>query len=168
MTYLFDATQVTPSTGEYEPIPNGRYLLQVVEGEMKSKPEEGKQGASIKFQVADGEHQGHTFFQYYNLQNPNAQATKIGQGEFSALCHATGVLQPRDLGEFVGRPFYGDVKVNAPRKGTDGKEYGASNAVTKYFKADGSDMKGVVGTIAPTAASAQPKKAVPAWVGKAS
>ena len=165
MDINFDATVIPPSTGEYEPIPNDRYLLQVVDGEMKNKPEEGKQGASIKFQVADGEHQGSTFFVYYNLQHPNATAQRIGQGEFSALCHATGVLQPRNLIAFAAIPLYADVKVTAPRRGADGKEYGPGNTITKYYKADGSTVGGnTVGAPATVPTQAQPKKAAPAWV----
>lgn len=166
MEINFDATTVAPSTGEYETIPNGRYLLQAVDGEMKNVPEEGRSGAKIKFQVAEGEHQGATFFQFYNITHSNPTAARIGQGEFSALCHATGVLKPTNLAQFAAIPFYGDVKVEAPSKGKDGKEYGASNKIVKYYRADGSDLKGVVGTIAPTSPSAptQPKSTAPSWV----
>lgn len=157
---LLDATQVAPYTGEYEPIPNNEYLLQVVEGEVRKNAEEGKLGVLLKFQVAAGEYEGKTFTQYYNLQNPNATAQKIGQGEFSALCHAVRVLQPRDPSEFVARPFLGKVVVTPPSKGKDGKDYGAGNEIKKYRAADGSAP--VVGTIAP--APAAPKKAAPSWV----
>lgn len=164
----FDATQVAPATGDYEVIPNNRYLLQVVDGEKKETAEGQGVGVSLRIQVAEGEYQGKSFNQFYNIQHPTPIAQKIGQAEFSALCHATGVLQPRTLAEFNARPFYGDVVVTPPRKGKDGKEYGEGNSIKKYYKADGSDMKGVVGTIAPAAAQPQqPKKAPPSWVGAA-
>ena len=159
---FFDATQVAPSTGEYEPIPNGRYLVQVVEGETKETSEGRGTGVSIKFQVADGEHQGHTFFQFFNIAHPNETAQRIGQGEFSALCHAVNVLQPKSVEDFKARPFYADVKMEGPRKGKDGKEYGPSNKIAKYYRADGSDLKG--SAPAPSTAAAPAKKSAPSWV----
>lgn len=154
MSILFDATTIAPSTGDYEPIPVGRYLLQVTEGEMKETGGGTGSGASVKLQVCEGEYQGRVFSQFFNLSNPNPTATKIGQAEFSALCHATGVLQPRDLSEFQNRPFYADVKVQAGRTGKDGKEYGPSNTIAKYYRADGSDMKGAAASSAPKPATA--------------
>lgn len=163
---LFDATTVPPSTGDYEPVPNNRYLLQVVWGEMKPKPDEGKLGASVQFKVMEGEQEGRTFFVYYNLQHPNQDTQKRGQRDFSALCHASGVLQPRTIAEFENRPFYGDVVVTKPNG-----EYGPGNNIRKYYKPDGSDMKGVVGTIPPTPSVGAPapvrKGAAPDWVAQA-
>jgi hypothetical protein len=163
MTMLdFDATTIAPNTGDFEPIPNGRYALQVIEGDVRNN--DGKTGVLLKVQIADGEYQGRTFSQYYNIKHPNETAQKIGQGEFSALCHAVAVLQPKAPSEFFGRVFLADVKVTKPSVGKDGKEYGAGNTVQKYYKADGASMGSVVGAIA-----APTKKAsVPAWAAKAS
>ena len=161
MTMLdFDATQVAPATGEYEPIPNGRYALQVTEGEVREA--DGKVGVLLKIQVADGEYHGKTITQYYNLKNPSETAQKIGQGEFSALCHAVAVLQPKAPSEFFGRIFLADVKVTKPSVGKDGKEYGAGNTIAKYYKADGAPMAASVGAAAPAK-----KTTTPAWAAKA-
>lgn len=168
----FDATQVAPSTGEYEPVPNGRYALQVIEGEMKVTAEGQGTGVSLKIQVADGEYQGRTFYQFYNIKHPNETAQKIGQGEFSALCHATAVLQPKAPSEFFNRIFLGDVKVTQPtsKKQADGttKNFGAGNSISKYYRADGTGMNGVVGAIAPSAAPTAKKTITPPWAAKAS
>lgn len=157
----FDATQVAPATGEFEPVPNGMYPLAVTASEKKVNG--NNVGWSLTMQVLDGDAKGRTFRIFLNLQHENPQAQDIAQKEFSALCHATGVLKPSNMSELHNQAFTGKVVVTAPRTGKDGKEYGPGNKITQYLTIKGEKIGGgVVGAIQP-AAKPSPKSSAPAW-----
>lgn len=159
----FDATQIAPSTGVPEPLPVGVYPVQVTA--IEKKPTNDGQGwrVAATYTVLEGPYQGRQIFEGFNLGNKNPQTVEIAQKDFSALCHVTGVLSPRNLDEFKNKPFQVKLRI-APAK--DG--YDASNKVSQYLKIDGTKLGGgVAGTIAPTPARPSASSA-PAWAKKAS
>lgn len=160
----FDATQVKPATGGYEPLPVGTYPVQITAAEKVANSAGTGWMVKAEMTVLDGDYQGRKHYERYNLSNPNPDAVRIAQEQFSALCHATGVLQPRDLSQLLNLPFLVKMKVNPPKNG-----YDASNAITQYLKIDGSKI-GAAAAGAASVQSAAPttkKSATPPWAGKA-
>ena len=105
----FDATQVEP-TNTFEPIPAGKYLAMIVESEMKPTKSGTGKYLQLAFEIIEGPHQGRVLWSRLNLQNPNPTTVQIAKAELSAICHATGVLQPRDSVELHNLPIEITVK----------------------------------------------------------
>lgn len=157
----FDATQVAPSTGTPEPLPIGTYLVEITKTE--KKPNDNGWGLAVEFTVADGDFKGRKIFEQYNLQHTNPDTVRIAQEQFSALCHVTDTLKPRDIGEFLGKVLQLKVRIDPPKNG-----YDARNRITQYLRIDGSKL---ATTGAPRAAQATPTKpaaATPVWAQRKS
>ncbi len=106
----FDATQVEPNAG-FDPIPAGKYLAAITESEMKPTKNGSGSYLQLTLTVLDGEHKGRVLWARLNLNNPNATAVKIARAELSAVCHAVGVMQPRDSVELHNIPLLITVKL---------------------------------------------------------
>jgi hypothetical protein len=100
----FDANQVEP-TGDFDPIPAGKYLAVITDSEMK--PNKAGTGSLLQltFQIVDGEYQNRLIWTRLNLDNPNAVAVQIARADLSAICRAVGVLSPRDSVELHNLPL---------------------------------------------------------------
>ena len=55
--------------------------------------------------MIDGPYKNRLLWSRLNLDNPNAQAVQIAQGELSAICRAVGVMQPKDSIELHNLPL---------------------------------------------------------------
>jgi hypothetical protein len=106
----FDATQVEPNAG-FDPIPAGKYLAAITESEMKPTKNGSGSYLQLTLTVLEGEHKGRVLWARLNLNNPNATAVKIARAELSAVCHAVGVMQPRDSVELHNIPLLITVKL---------------------------------------------------------
>ncbi len=106
----FDASQVEP-TASFEPIPAGKYLAAITESEMKPTKNGSGSYLQMTLTILDGEYKNRVLWARLNLNNPNATAVKIARSELSAICHAIGVLQPRDSVELHNIPLLITVKV---------------------------------------------------------
>ena len=105
----FDANQVDP-TGDFEPVPAGKYLAVITESEMK--PTKSGSGSYLQctFEILEGPHKGRLLWSRLNLDNPNATAVTIARAELSAICRAVGVLAPKDSVELHNLPLIIHVK----------------------------------------------------------
>jgi hypothetical protein len=106
----FDASQVEP-TASFDPIPAGKYMAAITESEMKPTKNGSGSYLQMTFTVLEGEYKNRVLWARLNLNNPNATAVKIARSELSAICHAVGVLQPRDSVELHNIPLLITVKV---------------------------------------------------------
>ena len=106
----FDANHVEP-TGNFEPIPAGKYQAAITESEMKPTKNGGGSYLQFTFTITDGEYKNRVLWARLNLNNPNATAVKIAMSELSAICHAVGVMQPRDSVELHNLPLVIVVKL---------------------------------------------------------
>ena len=106
----FDANQVDPTT-DFEPLPAGKYLAAITESEMKATKNGAGRYLQLAFAILDGEYTNRVVWARLNLDNPIATAVKIAQSELSAICHAVGVMQPRDSVELHNLPLIINVKV---------------------------------------------------------
>lgn len=106
----FDATQVDPNAS-FDPIPAGKYLAAITESEMKPTKNGSGSYLQLTFTILEGEFRSRVLWARLNLNNPNGTAVKIAKSELSAVCHAVGVMQPRDSVELHNIPLLITVKV---------------------------------------------------------
>lgn len=105
----FNANNVDPAT-DFEPIPAGKYLAIITDSEMKPTKSGSGHYLELTFQVIDGPYKNRMLWSRLNLDNPNAQAVQIAQGELSAICRAVGVMQPKDSVDLHNLPLLVTVK----------------------------------------------------------
>jgi len=105
----FDANTVEP-TGDYDPIPAGKYLAVITESEMKPTKSGSGSYLQLTFDIIDGPHKGRRLWARLNLDNPNPTAVAIAKAELSAICRAVGVFAPNDSIELHDIPLVITVK----------------------------------------------------------
>ena len=146
----FDANTVDPNVA-YEPIPAGWYKAVIAASE--EKPTKSQLGSylQLELQVIEGPQQGKKLTDRLNLNNPNQTASEIAYRTLSAICHAVGVMTPRQSSDLHDKPLMVKVAV----KPADG-QYSASNEVKGYE---------AVGKAATSGAQEQPaaKSSAPPW-----
>jgi len=122
----FNANNVKPSQS-FDPIPAGKYLATITTSEMLPTNNRNGQFLKLEFVVADGEYKGRKLWSRLNLNNPSAQAVEIAQRQLSAICHAVGVLEPRDSVDLHNLPLV--VKVKIGKNNNTGEP---TNEITGY------------------------------------
>lgn len=128
MTALqFNAGQVAPISMDKELVPTGWYVVYVAETEIA--PTKNNTGTKLKYvlQIMDGPYKGARIYDSFNIANPNPEATRIGQGQLSALCHAVGVLNVQDSQQLHNIPYKVKIRFDQPSGG-----YGASNTAVSH------------------------------------
>lgn len=145
----FDANQVDPNT-VMEPLPAGWYKAVITASE--EKPTKAQTGSYLQLtlEVIEGKEQGRKLTDRLNLNNPNATASEIAYRTLSAICHAIGVMTPRQSSDLHDKPLMVKVKVK-PGDAT----YGPSNEVAGY--------EAVASGGAPAAAASAPAASTPPW-----
>ncbi len=105
----FNANDVEPTIA-FEPIPAGKYLASITASEMK--PTRNGKGSylQLEFAVLDGEYKGRKVWDRLCINHPNDMTQRIARGTLSAICRATGVMQPRDSVELHNIPVLITVK----------------------------------------------------------
>jgi len=146
----FDASSVAPSA-PLDALPAGTYECCIVESGMF--PTKSGNGSFLKltFEVVSGEFAGRKLWARLNLDNPSKTAVEIARAELSAICHAVGVLAPRDSEELHNLPLLVTVKVRR-------LEDGDVNDIKGYAPAKGAAPAPAAGpgNAAPAAPSVAP------------
>ena len=132
----FNATEVEPTTS-FEPLPAGKYLAAITESEMKPTKSGSGSYLQLTFMILEGEYKNRILWARLNLNNPNATAVKIARSELSAICHAVGVMQPRDSVDLHNLPLVITVKL---KKRDDTGEL--TNEVKGYARKDAAGANG--------------------------
>jgi hypothetical protein len=149
----FDANQVEP-TGDFDPVPAGKYLAVITESEMKPTKSGSGNYLQLTFEIIDGPHKGRLLWARLNLDNPNATAVAIARAELSAICRAVGVLAPTDSTDLHDLPLVIHVKCKKrPDTGEIGNEvkgYSPKAALTESV-------------VKPAAPSTNGKATTPPW-----
>ena len=122
----FDANTVEPNVA-YEPLPAAWYKCVIVSSE--EKPTKAQTGSYLQLglEVIEGPMQGRKVTDRLNLNNPNATASEIAYRTLSAICHAVGIMTPKQSTDLHDKPMMVKVAVKA----ADGT-YSASNEVKAY------------------------------------
>ena len=112
----FDANQHEPMQSN-APLPQGKYLAQIVESELKTTKNGTGKYLELVLQVIDGEYKNRKLWVRLNIHNANAQAVEIAKAELSAICRAIGKYRIQDSAELHNVPMIIDVRLS-PRKDT--------------------------------------------------
>jgi len=132
----FNATEVEPTTS-FEPLPAGKYLAAITESEMKPTKSGSGSYLQLTFTILEGEYKNRVLWARLNLNNPNATAVKIARSELSAICHAVGVMQPRDSVDLHNLPLMITIKL---KKRDDTGEL--TNEIKGYARKDAAGANG--------------------------
>lgn len=157
-TFSFDATQVAPQES-LSPVPAGTYIGQIEETEIKETRSRTGEMIKYKFRILDGQYKNRVIFGNFNIRNQNPEAERIGQSQFSALCHAAGVLKVSDTAQLHGRPVKAKVKIRKD------EQYGDSNDISAFEPVG--DAAVPTTSALSSAPSAAPSAATPPWQKRA-
>lgn len=145
----FDASKVDPSQS-FTPIPAGRYVCAMTKSETKKNKAGTGEFLECTFTVRGGEYSGKTVIDRLNLAHPNATTVEIAKRTLSAICHAVGVMVPRDSIALHNIPLMLEISV------TDADEKGRV-----YNQVDGYSA---ISHEAPAATEPAKSEAKPAWL----
>ena len=114
----FDANQVAPSA-PMESLPEGKYEVMIVAS--KDVPTKAGTGSFIELEmdVISGPHTGRKAWDRLNINNPNQTAVDIAYKTLSAICHAVGVMTPRDTQDLHNKPMILTRKAKRDKKTGD-------------------------------------------------
>lgn len=134
-SYSFNAATAPRSEKSYTLIPNGWYLMQIVESEVIDKPAERKASVRVTYEVMQQGFAGRKVWGNFNVRNPSAQAEKIGNEQLAELCDAVGKPGFEKTEELHNKPFLGKIRV---AKNSDPSKYDDKNEVSGWKPRDGS------------------------------
>lgn len=157
----FNAEEVQPSTG-FECLPSGDYIAVINESEMKPTRSGTGEYLQLEFEIIEGEYSGRKLWTRLNLENQNQKAKEIARAELSAICHAIGVLHPRDSVELHNIPM--TIIVSCKKN----KETDELQNVIKGYKSKAAYVSCAAASASASSASASAAAAVatPPWARK--
>lgn len=158
----FRADQVAPQENNFDPIPAGVYIAQVVESDIKRLASGNGDALNLTLQVLDGPQRNRKVWARLNIRHTNAQAQGIAQAQLSSLCHAVGVINLTDSTQLHMKPLRIKVKVR-PAEG----QYSASNDVTAFEALPPGAAAGMPHPAVAAPMFAQPPAAAPAFAAPA-
>lgn len=106
----FDASTVEPNVG-FDPVPAGDYLICIQDSEFKETLNKDGEYLELKTEIIEGDHKGKFVFDRLNLKNKNEIAVKIAMSQLSAICHAVGILRPKDSVELHNKPILATISL---------------------------------------------------------
>jgi hypothetical protein len=86
-----------------QPIPEGEYLAEVVETDIRATKKGNGHYTLVKWEVAEGDHIGRWLFEYHNHDNPNEKAVEIAARNLKKICNAFGIDGFNDTDELMGK-----------------------------------------------------------------
>jgi hypothetical protein len=123
----FDASTVEPNVG-FDPVPAGDYICMMTESMFKDTKNKDGEFLQCTWEVVDGDYKKRLLFDRLNLKNKNETAVKIAMSTLSAICHAVGVLRPKQSEELHGKP----VLLTVALEERNDKPGAFSNVVKRY------------------------------------
>lgn len=133
---------------EFEPIPAGEYLAQIIDSEIAPTKSGSGQMLKLTFEITQGELEGRRVWDRLNIVNANADAQRIAQQQLKRLCDALGTGAIADSEELHFRPVIIHVAIRQDKSG----DYGPQNVIRKFSPA---------GALPERKVAPQPQKAAP-------
>jgi hypothetical protein len=118
---------------EFEPIPAGDYLAQIVDSEIAPTKSGSGQMLKLTYEILQGELEGRRVWDRLNIVNANADAQRIAQQQLKKLCDALGTGAISDSEELHFRPVIIHVAIRQDKSG----DYGPQNVIRKFSPAGG-------------------------------
>ena len=106
----FDASQVDPSQ-PIEAIPSDKYNVAITKSELKPTKNGNGSYLELEFTVLEGDYRGRKVWDRLCLNHPTQKTVEIARANLSAICHAVGVMKPRDSSELHHIPLTINVKL---------------------------------------------------------
>lgn len=122
----FQTASVAPSQSR-DPIPPGKYVVQIVASEWKPTKAGTGQYLSLELDILEGEHAGRKMWDLLNLDNPNPKAVEIAEETLRDICVAQGKLSCDDSEELHFIAMTATVKIKP-----GDANYGARNEIGGY------------------------------------
>ena len=109
----------------FEPMPEGTQAIsEIIESDYTGPNDKGTRQAMVRFEVIDGEFQGHKAYRYMTMVCPSSKVNKnkqniaelIGRNELREVCEACGYFSINQTEELHGIPVlvtYGRDEPNA-------------------------------------------------------
>lgn len=146
----FNASEVAPATGN-EPLPAGEYTMQIVNSDMRTTKSGTGEYLWLEFEVLGPTFKGRKFWDRLNLMNENTKTVEIAQRQLSAICHAVGVIAPKDSVELHNKPIRVKIKVTEGRDGSlqNGAVYLSSGGATSHAAPPAASMAPATGSPKP-------------------
>lgn len=111
----------------YELIPEGWYSASIDAAEVATTKAGNGQYIKLKLKIFGPTNAGRFVFANVNIQNPNADAQRIGLGQLRSIMAAIGLNQVQDSDQLIGGQLM--IKVGV-KEGSNG--YEAQNTVKGY------------------------------------
>lgn len=130
---------------EYQDLPNGDYELEVIEADVNPTAKGNGEYIKAKYSVLRPEKfKGQWIWDIINIDNPSAEAQRIGEERLAALCRAMGHDETvGDTDELLLRRFTARVEMGKPSKNNNpktGQPYPAKPEVRKFYFPDEGDV----------------------------
>ena len=77
-----------PEPMSFDPLPEGEYMATITGSEMKATKAGDGSYLSLEYTIIDGPYANRKVWDNLNLDNPNAKAVTIAQGNLGAICKA--------------------------------------------------------------------------------
>ena len=139
----FNAGEIEVQSASYGPVPSGTYEAIIVDTETKATKAGTGRYLELTFEITGPEHSGRRIWERLNLDNPNEKAVEIAQRTLAQICHAIGLLTPKQPEELENKPLKIVVGIE---EGTG--QYGPTNRI-KAFDAMGKPAKAKKGQPVP-------------------
>jgi hypothetical protein len=123
----FDPNEVPEDDRNFEPVPAGDYLCQVIDSDVVETKAGNGSILKLTIEIIDGQYANRKVFENLNIANQNAQAQSIAQRALADICLATNAGSIRDSEELHFRPFVARLKIEPAKDG-----YEAKNKVSRY------------------------------------
>ena len=120
----FDASNFEAAPSTYEPLAEGWYDAIIIDTEEKQTKAGTGSYLQLQYEITSEPGKGRYVFDRLNLVNPNPKAVEIAQEMLARICHAVGVMQPKQPEELMAKP----VSILVGVRPGDG-QYGPQNVV---------------------------------------
>lgn len=125
--FSFDSTTIADNGGDYKPLPEGLYLAEMTESDMK-QTRSGGWMISAKFNIIQPEAQkNRVVFHNFNVENQNPKAVEIGLQQLKRCAEAVAKQRFEDTSELHNIPLTLDVEIQPEQNG-----YKAQNRIKKF------------------------------------
>lgn len=156
----FDQAELS-SSQNYELLPRGNYVAQIVNSEIKENRNGGNR-LSLQWEIVDGQHAGRIVFQNININHSNPEVVRIGRQQIAQICAAIGRNSVNDSSELHHQPMEVRVTIKEDKTG----QYEPSNEI-KGFSALAHGAAAKTGGFSQPQSAAQPSQAASApWARK--
>src|SRR5262245_53273767 len=102
---------------EFEPIPAGDYLAQIIDSEIVDTKSGSGQMLKLTFEILSGALEGRKLWERLNIVNANADAQRIAQQQLKKLCDALGAGAIADSEELHFQPLMIQVAIRQDKSG---------------------------------------------------